>query len=85
MTQRQRLLVAVLVVGGLAVLASYVVGFLTHPDTRWGIWGGVPASLRPLYTVSMLLAAAGFFPMTIYLLFRVDVDNGSLAGVSGYR
>jgi len=85
MTRRQKLLVAVLVVGGLAVVASYVWGFLSHPETRWDIWGGIPLSLRPVYTVSMLLAAAGFFPMTTFLLLRVDHGDGSMPHWTGYR
>jgi len=85
MTRRQKRLAGILVVGGLAVLASYVVAFISHPETRWDIWGGVPGSLRSLYTVSMLLAAVGFFPMTIYVLYRVDADNSSIVGVPGYH
>ncbi len=46
------------------VLASYVHGYVTNPDIRWDIWGGIPSSLRPVYTVSMLGATAGFFLFT---------------------
>ena len=83
-TREQKLLLAVLVVGGLAVVASYVHGFLTHPDYRWAIWGGVSAELKPAYVVSMLLATAGFFPMTTFFLLRVDARNVSIAGRFGY-
>jgi len=83
-TREQKLLLAVLVVGGLAVVASYVHGFLTHPDYRWAIWGGVSAELKPAYVVSMLLATAGFFPMTTFFLLRVDARNASIAGRFGY-
>jgi hypothetical protein len=83
-TREQRLLLAVLVVGGLAVLASYVHGFLTHPDYRWAIWGGIPAEMKPVYVVSMLLATAGFFPMTTFFLLRLDARNASIAGRFGY-
>jgi len=83
-TREQRLLLAVLVVGGLAVLASYAHGFLTHPDYRWAIWGGIPAEMKPVYVVSMLLATAGFFPMTTFFLLRLDARNASIAGRFGY-
>lgn len=57
------------VVGGLAVLGSYVLAFACSPAVRDGLWGGVPEALRPLYTVSMLLAAAGYFPFTWLFVF----------------
>lgn len=59
------------VVGGIAVLGSYVHGLTTHPDPG-RIWGGVPDAWKPVYTTSMLLAAAGYFPFTWYFLTRVD-------------
>lgn len=65
------LFVALNVVGGVAVLASYAYGVIAHPETRGAVWGGVPGALRPLYTVSMLLAALGYFPMTGYVLLRL--------------
>jgi hypothetical protein len=59
-------------VGGVAVLGSYVHGLATHPDLTEAIWGGVPEAIRPLYTVNMFLAAAGYLLFTGVLLFRVD-------------
>lgn len=52
------------VLGGIAVLGSYVAAFSGSSDFKDGLWGGVPESLRSLYTVNMLLAAAGYFPFT---------------------
>lgn len=73
-------LAALNVVGGLAVLGSYAWG-LAQPEVAGGLWGGVPGSLRGLYTVNMLLAAAGYFPFTTLLLFgtspaRFEEDTG---------
>lgn len=82
--RERRMLLITVVVGGILVLASYVHGFLTHPDSRWAIWGGVPSSLQPVYTVSMLLATAGFFPMTTFFLLRVEARCASIAGRFGY-
>ena len=31
------------------------------PAIRVGLWGGVPEALQPLYTITMLRAAAGHF------------------------
>jgi hypothetical protein len=59
---KRRSLLALNVIGGTAVLASYVVGLGAVPGDA--LWGGVPESLRPLYTVNMFLAAAGYFLFT---------------------
>ena len=69
--------------GGLAVLGSYVDG-LARPGAGAALWGGVPEGLRPLYTVSMLLAAAGYFPMTGAVLFGIDASRARVAGRFGY-
>lgn len=71
--------------GGSAVLASYVYGLASNPLARGAIWGGVPDSLRPLYTVSMLLAAAGYFAFTYFVLFRLDPVELRIAGRLRYR
>ena len=75
-------LAALNALGGFAVLASYVWG-LAQPAVAGGLWGGVPEGLRPLYTVSMFTAAAGYFPFTHYLVLRLDPDRASL-GTVGY-
>lgn len=67
-------------VGGTAVLASYAHQLAMHPATRGEMWGGVPDGLRPIYTVSMLLAAAGYFPLTGFLFFGVDPERARVAG-----
>ncbi len=80
----RRVLVAVIVVGGLAVLASYIYGFVSHPDVRWEIWGGVSDSLEPVYSVFMVLAAIGFFPFTLFILLRLNPRETRVAGRYGY-
>ena len=70
-------------VGGLSVLGSYVYGLEANPETRGQIWGGVPDSLQPLYTVSMLLAAAGYFLFTYFVFFRLDPEQSRLGSSAG--
>lgn len=72
---RQRLLALITLLGGIMVLASYALVPAYSPEVRAGLWGGVPGSLRPIYTVSMLLAAAGFFPFTYQLIFRRSPED----------
>ena len=68
-------LIAMNVLGGLCVLGSYAHGFITHPAQRTAIWGGVPESLRPVYTVAMLLATLGYFPLTYTLVLRPEGET----------
>jgi len=72
------------VLGGIAVLASYVVGIAMHPDSSGAVWGGVPESLQPLYTASMLLAAAGYFLFTSYAFFSLDAQSVRVFGRYGF-
>ncbi len=60
------------VVGGVAVLGSYVYGLISHPGSGAVLWGGAPENIRPLYVAGMLLAALGYFAFTYYLFFRLD-------------
>ena len=84
MSQRA-LFVLINVVGGIAVLGSYAWGIATHPGTSGQVWGGVPESLKPMYTLSMLLAAVGYFPFTSYVLFRLDPERVRIAGRFGFE
>ena len=54
-------------VGGLAVLASYAWGLSTHADASDVLWGNVPHSIRPLYTISMVAATVGYFAFLHFL------------------
>ena len=60
------------VLGGIAVLGSYVHGLASNPLTRGAVWGDIPDALRPLYTVNMLLAAAGYFAFSFFVYYRLD-------------
>jgi hypothetical protein len=68
MHPEKRLFVLINIFGGIAVLGSYVLGFLARADAGTILWGGVPQSLRPFYTINMFLAAAGYFAFSIFIL-----------------
>lgn len=72
------------VAGGFAVLGSYAHGIASNPLTRGDVWGGVPEGLRPLYTVSMLLAAAGYFAFSFFVFRRLDPRVTRVAGGFGF-
>jgi len=72
------------VLGGTAVLGSYAHGLASNPLTRGEVWGGVPEALRPLYTGSMLLAAAGYFAFSFFVFRRLDPLRTRVAGRFGF-
>jgi hypothetical protein len=82
MHPQKRAMLWINVLGGIAVLGSYAHGFGTHPTASEALWGGVPQGIRPLYTVGMVSAAAGYFAFTYFLLrsnperVRIDASFG---------
>ena len=72
------------VVGGLCVLGSYAIGLSLHPESRGAVWGNLPLSLRPLYTVFMLLATAGYFLFSYYVWIALDSARVRVFGRFGF-
>jgi hypothetical protein len=56
------------VLGGMAVISSYALGFLTNPTDSGSLWGGIPDSMKPFYVTSMFMAAVGYVLYTNFLL-----------------
>jgi uncharacterized membrane protein len=79
MDAEQIILACINVVGGVLVIGSYVREIRAHPRTRNDAWGGVPRRLIRPYVVSMLLAAAGFFLFTYFILFRLEPSEARIA------
>lgn len=75
----KRLLLGINVIGGIAVLFSYAHGFLTHQGSSGGLWGGVPESMKSVYTIWMFAAAAGYLLFTHFLFFRVKPQEARIA------
>jgi hypothetical protein len=82
MDTRKRSLIALNVIGGAAVLLSYVVGLRAVSGDV--LWGGVPESIRWVYTLNMFLAAGGYFFFTSYIVFKLDAETTRIAGRFGY-
>jgi hypothetical protein len=84
MSRQVRSLIALNVIGGIAVLVSYAIGLGSESSAGNALWGGVPEGLRLFYTVNMFLAAAGYFLFTPYILFRLRPETTRIAGRFGY-
>lgn len=66
--------------GGGLIIFSYLHGLKKYPTERSAVWGGVPDKLKPWYTVSMLLAAAGYL-IFLYFIFLI-LDWASLSVIA---
>ena len=76
---QKRIFIALQIVGGTAVLGSYVLGFVRWPDAVAAMWGGVPEAIRPAYTVWMFVAATGYFAFSGFFL-SADPDRSRVMG-----
>lgn len=73
------LLIINVVLGG-AVLGSYRLGIRADSGGTKVLWGGVPGALRPVYVVSMALAAIGYLAVLYFLFFETTAGQVSIAG-----
>ncbi|PKL38865.1 MAG: hypothetical protein CVV44_08325 [Spirochaetae bacterium HGW-Spirochaetae-1] len=81
---QKKYLLVVNIVGGIAVLFSYIQGLQAHPEAGPLLWGEVPAAIMPLYTISMFSAATGYLLFTWFILFRLNADEVKIAGRFSY-
>ena len=59
------------IVGGSAVLGGYLIClYLLLPDQRETLWGSVQGLWKPVFVVSMLIAAAGYLAFSYVILFK---------------
>jgi len=75
MHPQQQILFWINVVGGLAVILSYIMPILSHQGNSETLWGGISGGLRSFYFVSMLLAAVSYFAFTYFILFRLNPES----------
>ncbi len=85
MHMQKRWLIGINVVGGAAVIGSYIQGFLTHELAGPMLWGAVPPSVQSLSTAWMPVAVLSYFAFTGYLLFALDVDQVRFGTRIGYN
>jgi hypothetical protein len=78
------ILLGIMVIGGAAVIGSYIQGFKTHPGSADALWGGVTGGLRTFNFFTMILAALGFFAFAYWLFFRVDPGQIKVLGGVGF-
>jgi hypothetical protein len=75
MNSQQQALLWIIIVGGLAVILSYILPIVAHQGNSEPLWGGITSGLRNFYFVSMLLAALSYLAFTYFVLFRLNPDT----------
>lgn len=84
MHTQQYVLLGIMVLGGAAVIGSYIYGFAAHPGSADALWGGVTGGLRTVNFVTMILAVIGYFAFSYWLFFKIDPDNILIANRFGF-
>ena len=84
MATQQIILLIVNAIGGIAVIGSYIYGLNAQSGGASILWGGVSENIRPVYTISMILSALGYFAFLYYILFKLDPSQVSIAGTFGF-
>ena len=75
MTQWKIITGIIIVLGGLGVVGSYIIGAVKNPDKASALWGGVSKNLIPLYALGMVLSAIGFLASTYYIFFKINASS----------
>ena len=75
---------AINVLGGIAVIASYVAGLVSHPNTEGLLWGRITQRLKAVYLVTMPLAALGYLLVLYFIIFHLDSRIVHVAGYKGF-
>jgi len=80
----QIILLLMNVVGGVAVIGSYVLWLRGSAGGANALWGGVPTKIRPVYTTSMVLSAIGYLAVLYYLFFEATPSEAQIWGEAGF-
>jgi len=84
MGTQQIILLIINILGGAAVIGSYIFGLNAPTGGANALWGGVPQNIRPIYGVSMILSALGYFAFLYFILFRLGPAETSISGIFGF-
>ena len=84
MGTQQIILLVINIIGGAAVIGSYILGLSDQTGGANVLWGGVPENIRPLYGISMILSALGYFAFLYFILFRLVPIQVSISGIFGF-
>lgn len=73
------------IMGGLAVIGSYVFGIMTHPGMADSLWGKIPPAVKSFNYIIMPLAVIGYLLFTYFILFHIDAKKFLIANTFGFE
>jgi hypothetical protein len=80
----QIVLLIINIIGGAAVIGSYIIGLSGQSGGANALWGGIPENVRTIYGISMVLSALGYFAFIYFVLFRITPSEVRIAGHFSY-
>ena len=84
MGTQQIILLVINILGGIAVIGSYVLGLSGQSGGANALWGGIPNNIRTVYAVSMILSALGYFAFIYFILFQLIPSEVVIGGRFGF-
>jgi len=84
MGTQQIILLVINLVGGVGVIGSYIFGLNMQAEGANALWGGIPENIRPVYGISMILAALGYFAFIYFIFFRLVPSEVVISGRFGF-
>lgn len=84
MHRQKQILLLIILIGGSAVLSSYLLGFFQYQNASQALWGGIPQNIQSLYTLGMLLGALGYFAYTYFILFHLNPTETRISSRYSY-
>ena len=85
MSKSKKIFVAINLVGGLAVLSSYLFCFILYPTYSRSLWGSASDKVITFFVISMVLAAAGYVWFTFYLLKGNKLEDSNFGTLFGVK
>jgi len=84
MDKQKMVLLLINIIGGIAVIGSYIYGLNVQSAGAAVLWGGVPTNIQPIYAVSMIISAIAYFAFLYYLLFKLNPREITIYKKFGY-
>ena len=85
MSKSKKIFVVINLVGGLAVLSSYLLCFILYPTDSRSLWGSASDQVITFFVISMFLAATGYILFTVYLLQGNKLEGSSFGKIFGTK
>lgn len=73
------------IIGGVAVIGSYILGAVTHPGMLDSLWGKIPPAVKSFNFIIMPLAVIGYLLFCYFILFHVDASRLRIASILGFE